>query len=190
MNSNNAARRPGWRGGCAGARAQPLRASRSSPRIRREPFPSSHSCRRGLGCGSAHARRSCDGNFHVFAIAKIRKPPNPRQSFRSSSFVNPFFSPSLCARSKICQKSFCCANNMLSRSVSSVTGTSTAQGRPFFVITTDLSDGKFLMILLSLAFTSRRFTNFISPSIARFRNSEDVTTSPFCCQQTHSASDR
>jgi hypothetical protein len=83
-----------------------------------------------------------------------------RQSGRSSSRVKPFFSPSLCARSSKCQKSFRWASNMLSRSVSSVTGKSTAQGRPFFVITTDLSDGNSLTILLSLALTSRRLSIF------------------------------
>jgi hypothetical protein len=86
---------------------------------------------------------------------------NAHQSATSSSRVKPFFSPSLCARSSNCQKSFRCASNMLSRSVSSVTGKSTAQGRPFFVITTDFSDGNSLTILLSLALTSRRLSIFI-----------------------------
>src|SRR5262245_60356214 len=50
---------------------------------------------------------------------------------------------------------------MLSRSVSSVRGKSTAQGRPFFVITTDFSDGSSLTILLSLALTARKLSIFI-----------------------------
>src|SRR5215475_15285968 len=50
----------------------------------------------------------------------------------------------LCAWSSNCQKSFRWASNMLSRSVSFVTGKSTAQERPFFVITTDFSDGSSL----------------------------------------------
>src|SRR5919109_4844644 len=59
-----------------------------------------------------------------------------------------------------CQNSLFCASTMLSRSVSSVTGKRTAQGRPFLVITTDRSDGNSLTILLRFALTSRRLSIF------------------------------
>src|SRR5688572_18738174 len=79
---------------------------------------------------------------------------------RSSNFVNPFFSPSLCARSSMRQKSFRCESNNPSKSVSFVTGNNTAQGRPFFGITTDRFDGSFFTILLRLALTLRRLSIF------------------------------
>src|SRR5215510_2842690 len=55
------------------------------------------------------------------------------------------------------QNSLFCATTMLPMSVSSVTGKSTAQGHPFFVITTERSDGSFFTILLRLALTSETF---------------------------------
>src|SRR3990170_3921225 len=112
-----------------------------------------------------------------FLLTK-RSKSDASQSGTSSSLVKPFFSPSLCARSSNCQKSFRCASSILSRSVFSVTGNSTAQGRPFFVMTTDLSDGNSLTILLSLALTSRRLSIFI----ARTPFHLSITSCLFCAR--------
>jgi hypothetical protein len=74
-----------------------------------------------------------------------RSPHLIRQLFQ---FDKAFFFALLVRAVHSCQNSLFCASTMLSMSVSSVTGKSTAQGRPFFVITTDRSAGSFLRFCL------------------------------------------
>jgi hypothetical protein len=105
------------------------------------------------------------------AVSEARVPPEQRaeqgltlihlaSAGQVFKLCKPFFPPSLCARSSMRQKSFRCESNNPSKSVSFVTGNSTAQGRPFFVITTDRSEGSFFTILLRLALTLRRLSIF------------------------------
>src|SRR5215831_15967141 len=101
------------------------------------------------------------------------------QSGRSSSRVKPFFSSSLCARSSNCQKSFRWASNMLSRSVSSVTGKSTAQERPFFCNHDGFFRWQFLNDLAQLGLNCAQiFDLHNSNSFAPINN-----TLPFCARR-------